>query len=85
MKATVDTFETLGVIPEVATSFTVEEMQRVHRFCEEFTPLRDTDLAASGTDLARQLRDMIREHFKDSMRRGLEERGVNPDAPRDRQ
>lgn len=52
-----------------------------HRLCEEFMPVPDTGLAASGTDLARQSKELIKEHINKVVHCGLEDRGDDPYAP----
>lgn len=81
VEATVDVTGIQDVTPKVAPSFTAQEMQVVHRFCEEFMPVPDTGLAASGTNLARQLKDKIKGHVNELVRCGVEDRTVDPDAP----
>lgn len=54
-----------------------------HRLSEEFMPVPGTSLAASGTDLAWQSKEMIKEHVNELMRCGPKDRVVtdDPDAP----
>lgn len=66
-----DAFDTPDVTKETVTPFYAREMQVVHRFCKQIMPLPNAGFPESGTDLARQSRDMIKEHVDELVHRWL--------------
>lgn len=76
-----DAFDIPDVTKETVTPFPAREMQVVHRFCKHIMPLPNAGFPESGTDLARQLRDMIKKPVDGLVHRRLEDRGMNPDMP----
>lgn len=78
---TVNVCEVGDADPGKTASLTDQEVQVLHRFCEEVIPTSDAGLASSGRDLARQLKDLIKKHVDKSVRERLHRKSVDPDAP----